>query len=150
MNWLAFPNRWNLRPKGPCIVVGAFGPFLLIRDFTIGQIALSVISKFPILVFYHSSSFLWVIHLMVLVTQLTVVLHAGSWVLCQNVLNFWFWFKKLSKTGRLLFKFESMTLLVDSLYAIGYKIMCCFYPQVNLNCKWSRYMPRRRLGWEEV
>jgi hypothetical protein len=70
-------NGLNLRPTGPWIAVGAFGP-LLIRDFAIDQIAWGVASQFPILVSHRSSAFLRVIRLMVSVTQLTTVLYAGS------------------------------------------------------------------------
>jgi hypothetical protein len=36
---LAFSAGRNLRPEGPWIVVGAFGPSLFIREFAVGQIA---------------------------------------------------------------------------------------------------------------
>jgi hypothetical protein len=58
MNWfskqsaiaLAFLDGWNLRPEGPWMAVGALGPFLLRRDFAMGQIAWGVTSVLLIFV----------------------------------------------------------------------------------------------------
>jgi hypothetical protein len=49
--------------------------------------------------------------------QLTAVLHAGSWVICHSFLNLCLCFSRLSRPGRLLFRFRSIIYLVDSLYA---------------------------------
>jgi hypothetical protein len=39
----AFSDGWNLRPKGPWIVVGVLGPSLFRRDFAMDQIAWGVL-----------------------------------------------------------------------------------------------------------
>jgi hypothetical protein len=54
---------------------------------------------------------------MVLVTQLTAVLHAASWVIYHSFLNLHLGFSRLSRPGRLLLRSKSVILLVDSLYA---------------------------------
>jgi hypothetical protein len=74
-------------PKGPWTVVCAFGPFLFISDYATGHRAWGVISQFPTSVSHHSSAFLRVLRLMVLTTQLSAVLHAGSWVTSHSFLN---------------------------------------------------------------
>jgi hypothetical protein len=55
---LAFSIGWYLRPKGPFTVVRLFGPFLFLRDFTIGHKAWGLTSQFSIFPPNHSSSFL--------------------------------------------------------------------------------------------
>jgi hypothetical protein len=54
---------------------------------------------------------------MVLATQLSAVLHAGSRVTFQSFLNLRLCFSKLSRQGIYLLRSESVILLVDSLYA---------------------------------
>jgi hypothetical protein len=76
-----------------------------------------VTTQFPNLVSHCSSAFLRGIHLMVLATQLTAVLHAGSRVSCHSFLNVRLRSSRLSRSGRLLFRTESIILLVESLYA---------------------------------
>jgi hypothetical protein len=84
---LAFSDEWKLRPEGPWIAVGVLGPCPFRRDFAMGQIAWDVTSTLPIFVSHCSIAFLRVILLTDFVTQLTVVLHAGSLVSCHNFLN---------------------------------------------------------------
>jgi hypothetical protein len=86
---------------------------LFIIDFAIGDRAWVVTSQFPILVSQRSS----VIPLMVLVTQLTAILHVGSQVTYHSFLNHRLCFSRLSRTSRCLLRFESVILLVGSLYA---------------------------------
>jgi hypothetical protein len=76
-----------------------------------------MISQFPTLVSHRSSAFLRVISFMVLETQLSVVLHAGSQVICHSFLNFRLRFRKISRPGIYLLMSESVILLVASLYA---------------------------------
>jgi hypothetical protein len=51
------------------------------------------------------------------VTRLTAALHAISLVSCHNFLSLCLCFSKWSSPGRSFFMSESVTLLVDSLYA---------------------------------
>jgi hypothetical protein len=75
-----------------------------------------VTSVLPIFVSHSSHAFLQVISLIYFMTQLTADLHAGSLVSCHSFLSVCLCFNNRSKPGRLLFMFESVTLLVDSLY----------------------------------
>lgn len=61
--------------------------------------------------------FLRVFCIMVLVTHLTAVLHAGSRLSCHNFLSLCFCFSWQSRPGRLLFRSERASLLVDRLYS---------------------------------
>jgi hypothetical protein len=54
---------------------------------------------------------------MVLATQLTAVLHAGSRVICHSFFNLRLSFGRISRVGRSLLRLESVILLADSLYA---------------------------------
>jgi hypothetical protein len=87
------------------------------KHFTVGHRAWGVTSQFPTFVSNRSSAFVQVIRLMVLVTQLTAVLHAVSWVTCHILLNLRLCFSRFSRPGRFLCGSESVTLLVDNLYA---------------------------------
>jgi hypothetical protein len=82
-----------------------------------GHIAWGVTSVLLIFVSYRSSAYLRVIRLIVFVSQLTAVLHAGSFVSCHNFVSLCLCFNKRSSLSRSLFMSESVTLLVDSLYA---------------------------------
>jgi hypothetical protein len=82
-----------------------------------GHIDYGVTSALLIFVSHHSSAFLGVIRLIAFETQLTAVLHAGSLVSCYNIPSLCLCFNNWSKPGRSLFISESVTLLVDSLYA---------------------------------
>jgi hypothetical protein len=64
-----------------------------------------------------SSAFLRVNRLIDFVTQLTDDLHVGSLVSCHNFLSLFFGFNSRSKPGRSVLTSESVTILVDSLYA---------------------------------
>jgi hypothetical protein len=72
---------------------------------------------FAIFVSHRSSASLRVNRLIDFVTQLTAVLHAGSLVSCHNFLSLFFSFNSRSKPGRSLLTSESVTFLVDNLYA---------------------------------
>jgi hypothetical protein len=108
---------WHVIPKGPWRAVGAFGPSHFIRDFTIGNRAWGVTSHFRNFVSHASSAFLLVMSLIILATQLSVLLHAGSWVTRHTFLNLPLCFSKLSRPGISLLMSESLFLFVDSLYA---------------------------------
>jgi hypothetical protein len=71
----------------------------------------------PIYVSHRSSAVLRVIRPIDFVIQLIAVLYAGYLVSCHNFLSHFLCFNKRSKPGRALFISESVTLLVDSLYA---------------------------------
>jgi hypothetical protein len=116
-NALAISDGWNLRPEASWIPVDALGPSLLRRDYAMGHIAWDVTSVVLFLISHRSSAFLRVIRLIYLVTRLTAALHAGSLVSCHNFLSLCFCFSKWSNPCRSLFMCESVTLLVDSLYA---------------------------------
>jgi hypothetical protein len=75
-----------------------------------------VTAQFPSFASHHLTAFLWFVHLMVLVTQLTAVLHAGSRVTCYSFLNLCLCFSRLSRPGVSLLRSESVILHVDSLY----------------------------------
>jgi hypothetical protein len=92
---------------------------LFISDFATGHKARVVTSQFFTLVSHRSS----IIRLMVLVTQLTVILHAGSQVTYDSFLNHRLYFSRLSRTGRRLLRFESVILLVCSLYTESIKAL---------------------------
>jgi hypothetical protein len=74
-------------------------------------------SHFPNFISHLSSAFLGVILLMVFVTQLSSVLHAGSRVICHCFHNLRLCFSRLSGQGRTLLKSESVIWFVDNLYA---------------------------------
>jgi hypothetical protein len=76
-----------------------------------------VTSQFPTFISHRPSAFLWVICLIVLATQLTAVLYAGSQVTCYSFLNFRLCYSKISRQGRSLLRSEDEIILVDSLYA---------------------------------
>jgi hypothetical protein len=114
---LAFSFRWYVVSNGPCTVVGAFGSSSFKSDYAIGHRPWSVTSQFHTFVSHHLNAFLRVIHLIVLVTQLTAVLHAGSWVTCCSFLNLHLCFSRLTRPGRYLLRSESVILHLDSLYA---------------------------------
>jgi hypothetical protein len=114
---LDFTDGQNLRPDGQWIAVGALGPSLFMRDFAMSQLAWDVTSVLPIFVSHDSSAFLRVIRLIVFVTQLTAVLHAGSVVSCNNFRSLCLCFNQWSRPGRSLFMSECVNLLVDNLYA---------------------------------
>jgi hypothetical protein len=116
-NCVGFLGRSNLRPKGPWIVAGDFGPFLSSRDFAVGHIAWGVTSVLPIFVSHRSITYLRVIRLTDFVTQLTTVLRAAFIVTCHKFLSFHLCFNSRSRPGRSLFISERVTLLVDNLYA---------------------------------
>jgi hypothetical protein len=63
-----------------------------------------------------SSAFLRAIRVTDFVTQFTAILHAGSLVSCHDFRSQCVCFNSRSRTGRSLFKSESVTLLVGSLY----------------------------------
>jgi hypothetical protein len=75
-----------------------------------------VSSQFFTFVSHRSSAFLRVIRLMVLATQLSAVLHAGSQVTFHSFLNLLLCFSRLSRPGRSLFRSEGVILLDDSVY----------------------------------
>jgi hypothetical protein len=114
---LAFLFGWYVICIGPRTAIGAFGPYLLISNFAIDHNAWDVTSQFPTFISHCSNAFLWDICLIILAAQLTVVLHAGSWVACCSVLNLILCFSRLSRPGRCLSWSESVSLFVDSLYA---------------------------------
>jgi hypothetical protein len=58
-----------------------------------------------------------IILIIIFATHLTAILHAGYLVSCHTFLSLCLLYAKLSKPGRSLFKSESLTLLVDNLYA---------------------------------
>jgi hypothetical protein len=99
------------------MAVGALGPSLFTRDFTMGHIASGVILALHILVSHRSSAFFRVIFLIDLVTQLTAVLHAGSLVSCHNFRILCLCYNKRSRPGRSLFISDRVTFLFDNLYA---------------------------------
>jgi hypothetical protein len=70
-----------------------------------------------IFVSHHSSHFLQVIRLIDFMILLAAGLCAGSLVSCHNFLSFRLHFNSQSRQGRLFFISESITLLVDNLYA---------------------------------
>jgi hypothetical protein len=76
-----------------------------------------VTSQFPTFVFHRSNAFLQVICLMVLAVQLNVLLHAESRVTCRSVLKLRLCFARISRASISLLMFESVILLVYSLYA---------------------------------
>jgi hypothetical protein len=82
----------------------------------IGHRSWGVASHFPTLVSQCLSAFLRVIHRMVLVTQITAILHAGSQVTCHSFLNLCLWFNRLSRPGRTLLRSGSVILLLGNPY----------------------------------
>jgi hypothetical protein len=82
-----------------------------------GHIARGVTSELPNFFSHRSIAFLWAICLIDFVIQLGAVLHAGSLVSCHNFLIFRLCFNSRSRPGRSLFISESVTFLVDNLYA---------------------------------
>jgi hypothetical protein len=128
--WLSLSGNYVI-PKGPWTAVGASGPSLFIRDFAVGHIDWGVTSQFPTFVSHRSSAFLRVIRLMVLATQLTAVLHAGSRVTCHSFLNF-LCFSRRSIPGRSLFRFESIILLVPILYPDAIEVVSDGYGSSSL------------------
>jgi hypothetical protein len=84
---LAFSIGRNFRPEKPGISVDSFGPSLLTREFTVGQIARVATSQLLILVSHLSVIFLWVSLRIVLVTQLTAALHVGFLASRHNFLS---------------------------------------------------------------
>jgi hypothetical protein len=54
---LALSIGWNFRPKAPWMAVGALGPSLFIRDFTMGHIAWGVSTVISSRASHHSSVF---------------------------------------------------------------------------------------------
>jgi hypothetical protein len=72
---------------------------------------------FAIFVSHRLSAFLRVNHLIYFVTQLTAVLHVRFLVSCHNFLSLFFSFNSRSKRGRSVLTSESVTFLVDNLYA---------------------------------
>jgi hypothetical protein len=113
---LAFSFGLYVISKGPWTAVGAFVSFLFIRNFTIGHRAWGVTSQLHTFVLHRLSAFLPVIHLMILATQLTAVLHSGSRVTYHSFVKLHLRFNKLSRPGRSLLRSKSVILLVDSLY----------------------------------
>jgi hypothetical protein len=81
-----------------------------------GHIAWGVTSVLLSLVSHRSSAFFRVIHLISFVNQFTAILHAGFLVSYHNFLSLCLCFNKRSDPG-MSFISESVTLLVDSLYA---------------------------------
>jgi hypothetical protein len=112
-----WPSRSGVIPKGSWTAVDAIHPSLSISNFTVCHRAWGVTSQFPTFVSNCSSVFVWVIRLMVLVTQLTAVLHAGFRVTCHSLLNLCLCFSRFFRPGTLLCGSESVILLVDNLYA---------------------------------
>jgi hypothetical protein len=112
---LAFSSRWYWRPRGPWIAVGAHDPTWFKRDLATGQIPWGVTLQLPTFVSHCLSAFLWVILLIILVTQLTAVLQAESLVSCHNFLSLCPCFNSHSKLGKLLCKSERVRVLVNSL-----------------------------------
>jgi hypothetical protein len=101
------------------MAVGALGPSLFRRDFAMGHMAWGVTFLFPTV----QVSFFRVIRLIDFVTQLTTVLQAASPVSCHNFRSLCLCFNKWSRPGRLLCMSESVTLLVDSLYAKATEVL---------------------------
>jgi hypothetical protein len=64
-----------------------------------------------------------VIRLIAFVSRLTATLHAGSLVSCHNFLSLCLCFNNRSRPGQSLFISESVTLLVDSLYAEAIEVV---------------------------
>jgi hypothetical protein len=106
---LASSSGWYIIPKGPWTAAGGFSPSLFIRDFAICHAV-------PYFCF-PPSAFLRVFRLTVLKTQLTAVLHAGSWVIYHSFLNLDLCFSRLSRQCRSSLWYKSVILTVDSLYA---------------------------------
>jgi hypothetical protein len=115
--WTGFLNNpqsiW-LSHSEPWTAVRAFRPTL-----SIGHRAWGVTSQFHTFVTHISSTFQLVINLLVLATQLTAVLHAGSLVIYYSFLNFRLCSIRLSRPDRTLLRFESVICLVDGLYDEG-------------------------------
>jgi hypothetical protein len=78
-----------------------------------------VASELRLFVSHGSSALLRSISLIDFTKHLTDVLHAGSLLSCHNFLSSCLCFNKRSKPGRSLFRSESVTLLVDNLYAVA-------------------------------
>jgi predicted transcriptional regulator YheO len=76
-----------------------------------------VTSLFAVFVSHRSSAFLQVNRLSDFVTQLTGALDVGSLVSCHNFLSLFFSFNSRSKPGCSVLTSESVTFLVDNLYA---------------------------------
>jgi hypothetical protein len=60
---------------------------------------------------------------MVLVTQLTAILHAGFQVTCHSFLNLSLCFSRFSRPSILLHESESVILLVDELYTEAIEVL---------------------------
>jgi len=76
---LDFSDWTNLRPKGPWIVVCAFGPFLFIRHFTIGHITWGVTSQLFTFLTKFSIASVRVTLRIVFVIQLTAFYKVYPW-----------------------------------------------------------------------
>jgi hypothetical protein len=103
------------------------GPYCLRRNFRVSYF-----------LFHCSSALLQVMRLIVFEIKLNAFLHIVTLVSCHCFLSVFLCFSNLSKPGIPLFSSESLTLLVDSLYAKqsngGCKFECRFiglYPRVN-------------------
>jgi hypothetical protein len=99
---LAFSGGRNIRPEGPWITAGAFGPSLFKKNFAVGQIARGVTSQLVILFSHYSSAFLRVVLRTVLMTQLTAALHAVFLVSYHNFLSLCFSCRRLIPAARCL------------------------------------------------
>jgi hypothetical protein len=132
---LVFLSGWYVTPNGPWRVVCAFGPSHFISDFAVDHRAWRVASQFPTFVLRRSSAFLQVIHLKVLATHLTALLHAGSQVTCHSFLNLLSCFSRLSDRADPI-KVKECNLYFDSLYVEAIEAVACrftgFFPQLIL------------------
>jgi hypothetical protein len=107
-NTLDFSSGWDICLKGPRIAADAFGPSHFIRNFPTVQSAWGVIPKFPTFLptFQVPFSKSFLILAVLLVTQLTAVLHTGSLVSCHNFPGFRLFNSSGFKPGRSVFASE--------------------------------------------
>jgi hypothetical protein len=112
------------------------------RDFTIGNIAWGVTSQFLTFVSHHSSTFLQAVFLIVFLTQLTAVLHAGSQVSCHNFHSLHLCFNKGANPGRpWLFMPENVSLLEDSLHTKAIEAVKLCITSSTSSSEFITYLP---------
>jgi hypothetical protein len=140
---LAFSNRRNLKLEGPSSISSwCLWSIPLYDGFRNGPYSLRCDIRVTLFVSHRSSAFLPSIRLIVFATQLTADLHAGPQVSCHNFLIPCFCCNKRSKPGRSLFRFESVTFLVDNLYGEAIEAvksraaLLASTPQANFESRW--------------
>jgi glucan phosphoethanolaminetransferase (alkaline phosphatase superfamily) len=121
----------NMGPKRTWVTGGALCSPPFVIDFAISYIACGVTSRFAIFVSHPSSlKYLFrVILLIVLVTQFTAVLHAGSLVTFFKFLSFFVHFRRRPRPGRSYFRPKFIYFfIVGGLYTealIDRTVTCC-------------------------